>query len=103
MTIKRFTEFGANFSSFVDISKKVGDKIEADSSVALSVLLARDISVLDLSEHQEKSLRSIDMQTVGKALNASEEEFQEAKYIGPVRSRKIKNIVTAAVLEYLSG
>jgi len=37
------------------------------------------------------------------SLRAKEKDFQEADYIGPVRSRRMMNAVVSSVLEYLSG
>jgi len=59
--------------------------------------------VLDLSLHQLGALQAMSIDTVGKALGSTEAEFRKAAYIGPVRSRKIMNVVTAAVCEFLSG
>lgn len=102
-TQKRFTEFGASSPQFVEIERRVGSAIEADLSINLATLLAQPVSKLDLTDHQQKALVSVELDTIGKALVAPEGKYQEAKYIGPVRSRRMKNVVTAAALEYLSG
>ena len=103
LTVKRFTEYGGNYTSFADIARVVGDKIEADSAVILGSLLEKPITVLDLSEHQKSALAEIGISTLGQALASTEFDFMRANYIGPKRSRRIKNVVTAAVIEYLSG
>ena len=103
LTVKRFTEYGANFAPFSEIAGVVGDKIEADVSTILGSLLNRPITVLDISEHQKTALASIKIETLGKALTSSESDFMKADYIGPKRSRRIMNVATAAVIEYLSG
>jgi len=36
------------------------------------------------------------LETVGKALQTSEAEFQRIDYVGPKRSRKMMNIVTSS-------
>lgn len=102
-TLKKFTELGASRTQFVEIERRVGDLIEADFSVSLNVLLEKSIHELDLTPHQTKALLSINLGTIGKALIATEEEMQKAYYVGPVRSKHMKNVVTAAALEYLSG
>ncbi|SER82596.1 ORC-CDC6 family AAA ATPase [Sphingobium sp. YR768] len=102
-TQKKFTEFGASNSRFVEIEGIVGSAIEADLAVNLSTLLAKPIAKLDLTDHQRRALLSVGLSTIHKALLAPESKFQEAKYIGPVRSKRMKNVVTAAALEYLSG
>jgi hypothetical protein len=103
LTVKRFTEYGGNYTSFGEIARTVGDKIEADSAAILGSLLQKPIAVLDLSDHQKRALAAIDISTLGQALSSTEDDFMRADYIGPKRSRKIKNVVTAAVIEYLSG
>jgi hypothetical protein len=81
----------------------VGDFKEVDISSVLARELAKLIDVLDLTAHQKQGLAQIGLHTVGQALQASEAEFQKISYVGPKRSRKMMNIVTASVLEYLSG
>jgi hypothetical protein len=49
------------------------------------------------------SCRDIRFDTIGKALAADETSYQAADYIGPERSRQMRNAVIASVLEYLSG
>lgn len=102
-SIKRFTEFGASRREFAEISASVGEEVEADMSVALGELLTRSVDDLDLSAHQRQALHSVGVDTIAKALSATEQDFQAARYIGPVRSRQMKNVVMAAALEYLSG
>jgi hypothetical protein len=103
LTIKRFTEYGQNYPSFAEIARRVGKMIDSDLSIALERLLDEPVAVLDLTEHQKGALASIGVNTVGKALRSKEADFQRANYIGPVRSRRIMNVVTAAVFEFLSG
>jgi hypothetical protein len=103
LTIKRFTEYGQNYASFTDLAGRVGTMVEADLSTKLGALLERSVAVLDLSWHQKTALRSIGIETIGQALASTEADFRRASYIGPVRSRKMMNVATAAVLEFLSG
>lgn len=103
LTIKRYTEYGQNHPSFTEIAARVGAMVDADLSSALESLLREPITVLDLTEHQLFGLRSVGISTVGEALTSSEATFQKVKYIGPVRSRKMMNVITAAVMEFLSG
>ncbi len=103
LTIKRFTEYGQNHPPFADIAARVGAMVDADLSSALESLLREPITVLDLTEHQQSALKAIGISTVGEALTSSEATFQKAMYIGPVRSRKMMNVITAAVMEFLSG
>ena len=103
LTIKRFTEYGQNYASFAELAGRVGEMVEADLSTTLGALLERSVVVLDLSWHQKTALRSSGIETIGQALASTEADFRRAAYIGPVRSRKMMNVVTAAVLEFLSG
>lgn len=103
LSIKRFTEYGANHPIFADLTSVVGNFKEADISMVLARELDKTIDVLDLTEYQKEGLRSIGLDTVGRALQASEAEFQRIDYIGPKRSRKMMNVVISSVLEYLSG
>lgn len=103
LSIKRFTEYGANYQTFGDLAAAVGPSVEADLSAVIKAQLEKSVSVLDLSPHQKGALQRIGITTVAEALSSSESKFQEAHYIGPVRSRKMMNVATAAVLEYLSG
>ncbi|WP_159008286.1 hypothetical protein [Bradyrhizobium sp. S69] len=103
LAVKRFTEYGANVASFLEIAARVGPIVEADLSAVLQTLLVKPISVLDLTAHQHEALASIGIDTLGKALRSSETDFKKAWYIGPKRSRQIMNVVSAAVFEYLSG
>lgn len=103
LSIKRFTEYGKNYPAFVELTEQVGDMIEPDLSEALLKLLSTSIDRLELSGHQKRAMRSIGITTLELALSSSENTFQQADYIGPVRSRKIMNVAQAAVLEFLSG
>ena len=103
LSVKRFSEYGANHPIFSKLTSVVGDFHEFDISQVLALELAKPIDVLDLTTYQKNGLRSIGLDTIGKALQASEPDFQTISYIGPKRSRKIMNVVTASVLEYLSG
>lgn len=103
LSIKRFTEYGSNDKKFTDLASAVGSAIEPDTTSTIGTQLNRNIDVLELSDHQKQALTSIGIQTIGEALSSTETKFQQAHYIGPKRSRKIMNVATAAVLEYLSG
>ncbi|APG27073.1 hypothetical protein A7E78_04020 [Syntrophotalea acetylenivorans] len=103
LSIKRFTEYGANYSVFGELVAEVGSTVEADTSQIINQLLQRSVEVLDLTRHQKDALISIGIDNIGKTLASNESVFQKAHYIGPKRSRKIMNVATSAVLEYLSG
>jgi len=103
LSIKRFTEYGANHSAFNSLAEAVGTFKEADLSEVLSRQLDKPVEVLDITEYQKQEMHKIGLDTVGTALRASENEFQKIMWVGPKRSRRMKNVVVASVLEYLSG
>jgi hypothetical protein len=103
LNIKRFTEYGANHAWFSALVSSVGSFAEPDMSTILRKQLDKSIDVLDISQFQLDSLRTLGLNTIGEALRANEEQFQAVDYIGPKRSRRMKNAVVASVLEYLSG
>lgn len=103
LSIKRFTEYGANYPAFHALNSLVGTFKEADISAILQTQLKKSINVLDLTQYQIEGLLSNNIDTIGKALDATEYDFQKISYIGPKRSRKMMNIVVASILEYLSG
>lgn len=103
LSVKRFSEYGADRPIFLSLTSAVGKFQEPDISAVLARELAKPVEVLDLTDHQMSGLRSIGLDTVGKALQASENTFRQISYVGPKRSRKMMNVVVASVLEYLSG
>jgi hypothetical protein len=103
LTVKRFSEYGANHAAFKPLIDVVGTFKEADISEILVSQLGKPIDVLDLTDHQKEGMHKIGLDTVGKALNATEDEFQRIMWVGPKRSRRMMNVVVSSVLEYLSG
>lgn len=103
LSIKRFTEYGQTHSSFSELENIAQGIGQLDGAEAIQQQLERPVDELDLTAHQKQSLHSLEIETIGQALNSTEAQFQRAHYIGPKRSRRIMNVVTAAVLEYLSG
>lgn len=103
LSVKRFTEYGANHLVFSSLTTVVGEFQEVDMSAVLQRELAKSIDVLDLTEYQKIGLHHIGINTVGEALQGSEYTFQQISYVGPKRSRRMMNVVVASVLEYLSG
>ena len=103
ITIKRFTEYGANaqpFASLPDIATQLKEK---ETTLLLAAQLKKSIRVLDISNWQMAGLERIGLDTIGKALRADEGAYQEIRYVGPKRARNIRNEVVASILEYLSG
>jgi hypothetical protein len=103
LNIKRFTEFGVNSVTFAELIDAVGSFQEPNMSLVLQGQLSKSIDILDITIYQKDCLRALGYDTIGKALDAKEEDFQRADYIGPKRSRQIMNACVSSVLEYLSG
>lgn len=103
VSIKRWTEFGANNPVYRDIEGLDPETLSGAGSEVLDRLLTNSIETLDLTDFQKAKLRELDFRTVGSVLAATEQDFQTAKWVGPTRSRQMINAATAAVLEYLSG
>jgi hypothetical protein len=101
---KRFAEYGSNYQRFVELQKTASDIVaDADPSPVLREQLKRSIDVLDITEWQKTKLRELDLATLGDVLTATDEQLQEAYYVGQIRSRQMKNAAQAAVFEYLTG
>lgn len=103
LTPRRMSEYGANYGFFESLLAQVPDFAEPDMSQILAKQLARPIDVLDLTAWQQERLKSLELETVGDVLRASETKLREAAYVGEKRARRIRNIAIAAVYEYLSG
>ena len=104
LSIKVFPNYGANSSSYDDYSHlKNVSKFEANYNEIMNKMMNMQISILDISPSLRKRLSDNGLNTIGEVLNRNESDLQKIPYIGPVRSRKISNIVYNAILEYISG
>ncbi|MGW2487492.1 ORC-CDC6 family AAA ATPase [Streptomyces sp. NPDC001606] len=103
ISIKRMVEFGANHELYGSIAKLDVEKMDEVRQEFIKSQLDRSVDQLDMTAFARKKLKELGFDTVGKILAASETDFQQAKYVGAVRSRRMMNIATAAVMEYLSG
>jgi hypothetical protein len=103
LSIKRFTEFGANFPSFQVIQKAAGTLMEPDMNEILNKQLAKTINVLDITTRQIELLNGAGIHFIGDILNSSEDDLDKVPYIGQVRARRLINAATTAMLEYLAG
>ena len=99
ITIKRMTEFGANYKSY-DL---LPDIQEVDMTNVLREHLKLDIGYLDLTPWQIDKIRSVSINTIGELLGADESALMKASYIAGKRARSIKNAAYAAVYEFLLG
>lgn len=103
LTPKRMSEYGANYPFYKDLVDHVPTLLEPDMRGMLLIQLAKNINVLDITTYQKESLHSMDINTIGDMLTATEIKFKEAPYIGDKRARRMRNAAIAAVFEYLSG
>ena len=69
----------------------------------MNEMMKKNINILDISPSLRKRLSDNGLNTIGEVLNRNESDLQKIPYIGPVRSRKISNIVYNSILEYISG
>jgi hypothetical protein len=101
---KRFIEFGSRHAAFSqdvkDFASLEDDKV---SQLVLKEQLARSIDNLDLTDFQKMTLIEVGLTKISDLLQATDARIREARMIGEVRSRRIKNAAYAAVFEYLSG
>lgn len=102
--VRRMLEYGQNHASFTS-EQNVAPTLEVDSInlQALNEQLEKSVSELDLTEWQKQTLQEIGLSTIRSVLQATETDLQRAKYVGEVRSRRMRNAALAATYEYLSG
>jgi hypothetical protein len=103
LTPKRMSEYGANHSVYQDLLSAVPEFSEPDMSDILQRQMEKSMEVLDITEWQKERLRQMNLNTVGDVLQATENQLQEAHYVGEKRARRMRNAAIAAVYEYLSG
>lgn len=102
--IRRMPEYGQNHPTFAT-NINILPTLENDSvnQQALIEQLSKSINALDLTDWQKEALQEIGLDTIRAVLQATEFDLQKAKYVGEVRSRRMKNAAIAAAYEYLSG
>jgi len=103
LTPRRFTEYGPNHPAYASLTGVEAAIDEPDMSAVLGRQLELSIGVLDITRYQKDKLKEIGLPTVGDVLRADEATLQQIYHVGPKRSRRMMNAVTASVLEYLSG
>lgn len=103
ISIKRFIEFGANHEAYESIARLDVEKMDEVQQEYIRSQLDRSVDLLDLTAFARKKCKELGYDTVRKILAASETDLQKAKQVGPVRSRRVMNTATAAVMEHLSG
>lgn len=100
---RRFMEFGATHEAFQSLNFIPASQEQSSVSDALKRRLATGINELDLTEWQKSKLIELGLTKVKDVLAATDGKLQEAYYVGPARSRQMKNAAEASVMEFLSG
>ena len=102
--IRRMHEYGQNHPVF-NTDLPVIPTLENDSinQQALDEQLEKSVRELDLTDWQKDTLCEIGLTTIRAVLQASEFDLQKARYVGEIRSRRMRNAALAAIYEYLSG
>jgi len=104
LSIKRFTEFGANHTVYQELLKSTATQEQPDMLQVLREQLARSVDCLDITEYQNQQVKAVGLLTVGDLLKSTEQDLiEKIHYVGEKRARRIKNTAQAAILEYLSG
>jgi hypothetical protein len=103
LSIKRWIEYGANHPSYRPIESLSLSESDATNNQALAEKLQVSSDALDITNFLRERLDDLGLTTIGRVLGADEGVFQQARYVGPVRARQIRNAAVVAVLEYLSG
>ncbi len=103
LSIKLMTEYGMNHESFKSLPPEKELYPDINVTDILKSAYSKSIELLDVTEWQKVKLKELNLLTLEQVLRASDEKLQKVKYVGPHRSRAIKNSVREAVYEYLSG
>lgn len=103
LSLKRFTEFGANHVAYRAIAE-LTDVFEPDMRSVLETQLEQPLDSLDVTDWQRQRLKEAGINSIGDILSRTEQELMDmVQRFGPVRSRRVTNAAMTAVLEYLSG
>lgn len=100
---RRMVEFGASHDVFRSLAFISPDNEKTSVSDALRTRLSKSIEELDLTDWQKEKLRELGLLRIKDVLAAPDDVLQRAYYVGPVRSRQMKNAAETSVMEYLSG
>lgn len=103
LSVKLYTEYGENSPAYGNVTGIVLNGNTEKSSSVLKSILDSKIEKLDLTRFQMETLKDSGFVTIGDVLKGSEDDLQRAYGIGPVRARRIFNIVFNASIEYISG
>lgn len=103
LSIKVVTEFGANSTAFKDLVSIKNNIALDDAGIDLQTLLEKPVDILDIYEYQKSEIKKEGFCKLYDILNASENDLQKARLIGPIRARNILNLSMHALLEYIIG
>lgn len=103
LSIKLYTEYGENSPAYGNVTGIVLNGNTEKSSSVLKSILDSKIEKLDLTRFQMETLKDSGFVTIGDVLKGCDDDLQRAYGIGPVRARRIFNIVFNASIEYISG
>ena len=103
LSIKLYTEYGENSPAYGNVTGIVLNGNTEKSFSVLKSILDSKIEKLDLTTFQMETLKDSGFVTIGDVLKGCEDDLQRAYGIGPVRARRIFNIVFNASIEYISG
>jgi hypothetical protein len=103
LSVKLYTEYGENSPAYGNVTGIVLNGNNEKSSSVLASILDSKIEKLDLTRFQMETLKNSGFVTVGDVLRGNENDLQRAYGIGPVRARRIFNIIFNASIEYISG
>ena len=101
--VRKMIEYGKVHLAFKELAL-FGLKLdERTIREGLAKQLRKSVDVLEIAAWQKAALKEIGIICVSDVLTATEFKIREAYYVGEVRSRQIRNVAVAAVLEYLAG
>lgn len=103
LSVKLYTEYGENSPAYGNVTGIVLNGNSEKSSSVLKSILDSKIEKLDLTRFQMQTLKKSGFVTIGDVLKGNEDDLQRAYGIGPIRARRIFNIVFNASIEYISG
>ncbi len=100
LALRRFSEYGANNKLFSDMKNLSPDDLP-NRSIEFEQIINQSIDQLELTLWQKERLKEIGINTIRDLLIVEEEKLMTIKYVGDCKSRRMKNVVMAAVFEYL--
>lgn len=101
LSLRRFSEYGANSKHFSQIKDLHPEEDLHNMSSEFKQIIKKSIDELELTPWQNGKLKEINIDTIEKLLAADEDDLKKICYVGDFRSRQMKNVVMAAVFEYL--